>query len=61
MMFFYSGPASPDKLPQAFLPRGLKTYPDEGFGEVQTPLKVNASVQLDIGDVVLLRPAKGTP
>lgn len=46
-------------MPQTFLPRGLEIYPDEGFGEVQTPFKVNACVQLDIGDIVLLRPAKG--
>jgi hypothetical protein len=30
---FCSGPTSADKVPVAFLPSGLQTLPDEGFGE----------------------------
>lgn len=61
--FISSGPTKSDKAPSVFLPTGLSPFADEGFGEVQTPLKVGRSLQNQglapkIGDYVLIRPAK---
>lgn len=61
--FISSGPTKSDKAPSVFLPVGLSPFDDEGFGEVQTPLKVNKALQVEgldpkIGDYVLIRPAK---
>lgn len=61
--FIASGSVGNDKTPSIFLPRGLDTFTDEGFGEVQTPLKVSKQLQLAglaprLGDYVLIRPAK---
>lgn len=61
--FIASGEISPDKAPEPFLPKGLRTFPTEGFGEVQTPLLVEKTAdsltkQLGVGDVVFFRPAK---
>jgi D-serine deaminase-like pyridoxal phosphate-dependent protein len=53
-----SGAAGPDKLPLPHLPAGLKLDPQEGAGEVQTPLLGAAADQLSVGDVVFLRHAK---
>jgi D-serine deaminase-like pyridoxal phosphate-dependent protein len=62
--FVSSGPPSSDKSPSVFLPRGLEPLPDEGFGEVQTPLRVvSAALQEpplipNVGDFILIRTAK---
>ncbi|MFH2010722.1 MAG: amino acid deaminase/aldolase [bacterium] len=56
--FIASGEIGPDKAPVVFLPQGLEPFDAEGFGEVQTPLKVPANVSLALGDPVFLRPAK---
>lgn len=53
-----SGEAGPDRLPVVALPPGLALLPMEGAGEVQTPLRVPAGVEIGVGDAVFLRHAK---
>jgi D-serine deaminase-like pyridoxal phosphate-dependent protein len=53
-----SGPAHKSRLPQPFLPAGLRFRPDEGAGEVQTPLLGTAADTLRPGDRVWFRHAK---
>ena len=52
-----SGTAEPLKLPKPYLPAGLKLEPNEGAGEVQTPVHCNGK-QLLSGDPVFFRHAK---
>ncbi|WP_031507611.1 amino acid deaminase/aldolase [Streptomyces megasporus] len=53
-----SGPAGRDRLPVPYLPTGLRYDPQEGPGEVQTPLLGSAAGDLLIGDKVWFRHAK---
>lgn len=53
-----SGPAHPSRLPQAWLPAGLRLIGSEGAGEVQTPLTGAAADGLAVGDRVWFRHAK---
>ena len=53
-----SGGAGRDRLPAPYLPRGLRLDPQEGAGEVQTPVIGAAAASLRIGDRVYLRHAK---
>jgi D-serine deaminase-like pyridoxal phosphate-dependent protein len=53
-----SGAAGPDRLPAPYLPRGLRLDPQEGAGEVQTPVLGAAAASLRVGDRVYLRHAK---
>jgi D-serine deaminase-like pyridoxal phosphate-dependent protein len=53
-----SGGAGRDRLPAPYLPRGLRLDPQEGAGEVQTPVVGAAAASLRIGDRVYLRHAK---
>jgi D-serine deaminase-like pyridoxal phosphate-dependent protein len=53
-----SGPAGKDRLPEPYLPPGLRVDPLEGAGEVQTPVLGDAADRLGIGDNVYLRHAK---
>jgi D-serine deaminase-like pyridoxal phosphate-dependent protein len=53
-----SGPASPDRLPQPYLPDGLALDAQEGAGEVQTPLTGTAAKRIRVGDRVYMRHAK---
>ncbi|MEU4829202.1 amino acid deaminase/aldolase [Streptosporangium sp. NPDC023615] len=53
-----SGPPGEDRLPQPYLPCGLRYDPDEGAGEVQTPLIGQAAEDLRPGDRVWFRHAK---
>ncbi|SEM18176.1 amino acid deaminase/aldolase [Nonomuraea pusilla] len=53
-----SGPAGSTRLPQPYLPAGLRYAPDEGAGEVQTPLLGPAAHDLRVGDRVWFRHAK---
>ncbi|RKR89792.1 D-serine deaminase-like pyridoxal phosphate-dependent protein [Micromonospora pisi] len=53
-----SGPAEPSRLPQPWLPPGLKLIGSEGAGEVQTPLAGTAAEALTVGDRVWFRHAK---
>ena len=58
--FIASGAPGPDRSPVPILPPGLRPDPNEGFGEVQTPLIVPAELQgqIQIGDPIFFRPAK---
>lgn len=56
--FVASGALDADKQPQIVHPPGLRPYALEGFGEVQTPLRVPKGLELSIGDCVWLRHAK---
>ena len=53
-----SGPAHGSRLPQPYLPPGLRLDKQEGAGEVQTPLLGQAADGLRIGDRVWFRHAK---
>jgi D-serine deaminase-like pyridoxal phosphate-dependent protein len=53
-----SGAAGRDRLPEPWLPRGLKLDPLEGAGEVQTPVSGDPAGRLRVGDRVYLRHAK---
>ena len=53
-----SGPAGRDRLPEPYLPGGLRFDGDEGAGEVQTPVTGQAAYSLRVGDRVYLRHAK---
>ncbi|QHY94573.1 3-hydroxy-D-aspartate aldolase [Streptomyces sp. S4.7] len=53
-----SGAAGRDRLPQPYLPEGLRYDSQEGAGEVQTPLLGSAADDLLIGDRVWFRHAK---
>eukprot|EP00054_Salpingoeca_dolichothecata_P018422 m.113183 g.113183 ORF g.113183 m.113183 type:complete len:216 (+) comp22866_c0_seq2:871-1518(+) len=58
--FIASGQIHQDKAPQLLLPTNLSTLPNEGMGEVQTPLTVarHKDNAVRIGDPVFFRPAK---
>jgi D-serine deaminase-like pyridoxal phosphate-dependent protein len=63
--FIASGPSGPSRNPTLFHHDGLSVLPDEGWGEVQTPLRwrrsnlPNARAKAPaIGEPVLCRPAK---
>jgi D-serine deaminase-like pyridoxal phosphate-dependent protein len=56
--YLASGVGDRTRLPQPFLPAGLRFDPKEGAGEVQTPLLGTAADQLRIGDRVYFRHAK---
>ncbi|MGW1869478.1 amino acid deaminase/aldolase [Streptomyces mauvecolor] len=53
-----SGAPGADRLPVPYLPEGLRYDPQEGAGEVQTPLLGAAADDLLIGDKVWFRHAK---
>lgn len=56
--YLASGPADDGRLPQPFLPVGLRLDSQEGAGEVQTPLLGAAARELGVGDRVWFRHAK---
>lgn len=53
-----SGPPAQDRVPQPVWPADLKYSGTEGAGEVQTPLRGEATKDLSIGDTVWFRHAK---
>lgn len=53
-----SGPHGPDKSPVPWLPAGATLLPNEGAGEVQTPVRLPDGVTLPLGAPVFLRHAK---
>ncbi|GAA1198401.1 amino acid deaminase/aldolase [Streptomyces hebeiensis] len=53
-----SGAAGRDRLPEPYLPEGLRYDAQEGAGEVQTPLLGPAADDLLVGDKVWFRHAK---
>jgi D-serine deaminase-like pyridoxal phosphate-dependent protein len=56
--YLASGSGDAARLPSPWLPEGLRLDPEEGAGEVQTPLLGAAAAQLSVGDRVYLRHAK---
>jgi D-serine deaminase-like pyridoxal phosphate-dependent protein len=56
--YLASGAGTPDRLPEPYLPGGLRFDREEGAGEVQTPLLGAAAHRLRVGDRVYLRHAK---
>ncbi|WP_019672452.1 alanine racemase [Psychrobacter lutiphocae] len=61
--FIASGAVGIDKAPIVHYPQGLSILPDEGYGEVQTPLVVDSKIikngmMPQIGDAVWCRHAK---
>jgi D-serine deaminase-like pyridoxal phosphate-dependent protein len=56
--YLASGSGDPARLPVPWLPPGLRLDPEEGAGEVQTPLLGPPAAQLSIGDRAYLRHAK---
>ena len=56
--YLASGAGGRDRLPEPYLPGGLRFDRDEGAGEVQTPVTGAAAYKLRVGDRVYLRHAK---
>ena len=56
--YLASGAAGSARLPEPYLPGGLRFDREEGAGEVQTPVLGAAAYQLRVGDRVYLRHAK---
>jgi D-serine deaminase-like pyridoxal phosphate-dependent protein len=56
--YLASGPGDAARLPRPFAPAGLRLDPQEGAGEVQTPLLGDAARDLAVGDRVWMRHAK---
>ena len=56
--YLASGSGDPSRLPAPWLPAGLSLDPEEGAGEVQTPLLGAPAASLSIGDRAYLRHAK---
>ena len=56
--YLASGAGDAMRLPSPWLPEGLKLDPEEGAGEVQTPLLGPPAADLQIGDRVYMRHTK---
>jgi len=56
--YLASGSGDAARLPVPWLPAGLELDPEEGAGEVQTPLSGPPAAELQVGDRVYLRHAK---
>ncbi|HET7485398.1 MAG TPA: amino acid deaminase/aldolase [Solirubrobacterales bacterium] len=56
--YLASGSGDAARLPSPWLPAGLELDPEEGAGEVQTPLSGAPARDLQIGDRVYMRHAK---
>jgi len=56
--YLASGSGDAGRLPSPWLPPGLRLDPEEGAGEVQTPLLGPAAANLRVGDRVYFRHAK---
>ena len=56
--YLASGSGDAARLPAPWLPEGLELDPEEGAGEVQTPLLGEAAAALEVGDRAYLRHAK---
>lgn len=53
-----SGAPGMDRLPQPYLPPGVRLDPLEGAGETQTPVRYDGPVPLAIGDPIFFRHGK---
>ena len=56
--YLASGTGDALRLPTPWLPSGLRLDPEEGAGEVQTPLLGEAAARLGVGDRVYMRQTK---
>jgi D-serine deaminase-like pyridoxal phosphate-dependent protein len=56
--YIASGSIGQEKVPKPYLPEGAKLHPNEGAGEVQTPILYSGPEQLKIGDPVFFRHSK---
>lgn len=56
--YIASGSTGIIKQPYTYLPKDVQPLKDEGFGEVQTPLKYTGSIALKIGDPIFFRHSK---
>ena len=56
--YLASGAPGNDRLPEPYLPRGLRLDSFEGAGEVQTPVLGEPAAGLELGDRVYFRHAK---
>src|SRR5205823_13835428 len=56
--YLASGPPTPDRLPEPYLPEGLHLHKAEGAGEEQTPLLGIGPRPQRVGDRAYLRHAK---
>ncbi|HEX5610259.1 MAG TPA: amino acid deaminase/aldolase [Solirubrobacterales bacterium] len=56
--YLASGSGDSSRVPSPWLPRGLQLDPEEGAGEVQTPLSGAPARGLRVGDRVYMRHAK---
>ncbi|MGH2494961.1 MAG: amino acid deaminase/aldolase [Ktedonobacteraceae bacterium] len=56
--YIASGSVGPEKQPAPYLPRGAKLLSLEGAGEVQTPIRYNGPLSLNIGDPIFMRHSK---
>jgi D-serine deaminase-like pyridoxal phosphate-dependent protein len=56
--YIASGAAGWDRVPVPYLPEGARLLPDEGCGEVQTPVRLPGGAKVAFGDPVLFRHAK---
>lgn len=56
--YIASGPAGDSRVPTPVWPEGLELYPNEGAGEVQTPLRGKIARTVKVGDRVVFRHAK---
>jgi D-serine deaminase-like pyridoxal phosphate-dependent protein len=56
--YLSSGAPGEARMPVPWLPEGLSLDPEEGAGEVQTPLLGEAADRLKLGDNVYMRHSK---
>ncbi|HVB74989.1 MAG TPA: amino acid deaminase/aldolase [Ktedonobacteraceae bacterium] len=56
--YIASGSVGPEKQPQPYLPRGAKLLSLEGAGEVQTPIRYNGPIPLNLGEPIFMRHSK---
>jgi D-serine deaminase-like pyridoxal phosphate-dependent protein len=56
--YIASGSIAPEKAPIPYLPIGAQLLPNEGAGEVQTPIKYDGRIDLQLGDPIFFRHSK---
>lgn len=56
--YIASGSIGQEKVPLPYLPDGVKLHPNEGAGEVQTPILYSGPEKLQLGDPVFFRHSK---
>ncbi len=56
--YIASGATGTEKQPLPYLPHGAKLEALEGAGEVQTPIRYEGTVPLQIGDPIFMRHSK---